>query len=87
MLDTLFEKLKTATDPFAIQSLEQGIWEQWTMVPDAGQRELMFRGIAEMSQQELQSAAATFTRLIISLAKANVRSACACSRPMPRERR
>jgi tetratricopeptide (TPR) repeat protein len=64
MLDTLFDKLKTATDPFAIQSLEQGIWEQWTMVPDAGQRELMFRGIAEMSQQELQSAVATFTRLI-----------------------
>ena len=34
MLDTLFDKLQTATDPFAIQSLEQGIWEQWTMVPD-----------------------------------------------------
>jgi len=64
MLDTLFEKLKAATDPFAVQALEQGIWEQWTMVPDPAQRQLMMRGIAEMQQQELQSAAATFTRLI-----------------------
>ena len=30
MLDTLFDKLRTATDPSAIQTLEQGIWEQWT---------------------------------------------------------
>ena len=64
MLDTLFEKLKTATDPFAVQALEQGIWEQWTMVPDPEQRQLMMRGIAEMQQQELQDAVATFTRLI-----------------------
>jgi tetratricopeptide (TPR) repeat protein len=64
MLDTLFEKLKTATDPFAVQALEQGIWEQWTMVPDPVHRQLMMRGIAEMEQQELQNAAATFTRLI-----------------------
>ncbi len=64
MLDTLFEKLKAATDPFAVQALEQGIWEQWTMVPDPPSRQLMMRGIAEMQQQELESAAATFTRLI-----------------------
>jgi tetratricopeptide (TPR) repeat protein len=64
MLDTLFEKLKAATDPFAVQALEQGIWEQWTMVPDPAQRQLMMRGIAEMQQQELQNAATTFTRLI-----------------------
>jgi tetratricopeptide (TPR) repeat protein len=64
MLDTLFEKLEAATDPFAVQALEQGIWEQWTMVPDPAQRELMMRGIAEMQQQELQNALATFTRLI-----------------------
>jgi tetratricopeptide (TPR) repeat protein len=64
MLDTLFDKLKTATDPFAVQALEQGIWEQWTMVPDAGHRQLMFQGIAEMQQQELESARTTFTRLI-----------------------
>ena len=64
MLDTLFEKLQTATDPVAIQSLEAAIWEQWTMVPGDVQRHLMLRGIAEMEQQELQSAAATFTKLI-----------------------
>jgi len=64
MLDTLFEKLKIATDPFAVQALEQGIWEQWTMVPDPAQRQLMMRGIAEMGQQELQAAVVTFTRLI-----------------------
>jgi len=64
MLDTLFAKLQTATDPFAIQSLEAAIWEQWTMVPGDAQRQLMMRGIAEMGQQELQSAAVTFTRLI-----------------------
>ena len=64
MLDTLFTKLQTATDPMAIQSLEAAIWEQWTVVPDARHRQLMMRGIAEMQQQELQSAVATFTRLI-----------------------
>ena len=55
MLDTLFAKLQTATDPMAIQSLEAAIWEQWTMVPDAGQRVLMMRGIAEMQQHELKT--------------------------------
>lgn len=64
MLDTLFAKLQTATDPFAIQSLEAAIWEQWTMVPGDAERQLMMRGIAEMQQQELQSAVSTFTRLI-----------------------
>lgn len=64
MLDTLFAKLQTATDPSAIQSLEAAIWEQWTMVPGDAERQLMMRGIAEMQQQELQSALVTFTRLI-----------------------
>jgi tetratricopeptide (TPR) repeat protein len=64
MLDALFAKLQTATDPMAIQSLEAAIWEQWTMVPDPKQRQLMLRGIAEMQQQELQSAVTTFSKLI-----------------------
>jgi tetratricopeptide (TPR) repeat protein len=64
MLDTLFAKLQTATDPSAIQSLEAAIWEQWTMVPGDAERQLMMRGIAEMEQQELQNALVTFTRLI-----------------------
>jgi tetratricopeptide (TPR) repeat protein len=64
MLDTLFAKLQTATDPMAIQSLEAAIWEQWTMVPEAEQRLLMMRGIAEMQQQELKTSVETFTRLI-----------------------
>jgi tetratricopeptide (TPR) repeat protein len=64
VLDTLFEKLRTATDPSAVQALEEGIWEQWTMAPNPAQRQLMARGIAEMSQQELQSAVVTFTKLI-----------------------
>jgi tetratricopeptide (TPR) repeat protein len=64
VLDTLFEKLRTATDPSAVQALEEGIWEQWTMVPDGLERQLMARGIAEMHQQELQSAVVTFTKLI-----------------------
>jgi tetratricopeptide (TPR) repeat protein len=64
MLDTLFDKLQTATDPSAIQSLEAAIWEQWTTVPGDVQRQLMMRGIAEMEQQELESAAGTFTKLI-----------------------
>jgi len=64
VLDTLFDKLQTATDPFAIQSLEAAIWEQWTMVPGDAQRQLMMRGIAEMEQQELESAAGSFTKLI-----------------------
>lgn len=64
MLDTLFAKLQTATDPLAIQSLESAIWEQWTMVPDPVQRQLMLRGITEMQQQELNGALTTFTKLI-----------------------
>ncbi len=64
MLDTLFIKLKSATDPSAIKSLEAAIWEQWVMVPDMGQRALMMRGIAEMHQQELKASIETFTRLI-----------------------
>ena len=64
VLDTLFDKLRTATDPSAVQVLEQGIWEQWTMVPEPAHRQLMLRGIAEMQQQELQSAVVTFTKLI-----------------------
>lgn len=64
MLDTLFAKLQTATDPMAIQSLEGAIWEQWIMVPDGPQRELMMRGIAEMQQRQLQQSVATFSKLI-----------------------
>jgi tetratricopeptide (TPR) repeat protein len=64
MLDTLFAKLQSATDPLAIRSLEAAIWEQWIMVPDPDHQRLMLRGIAEMQQQELNSAAATFTELI-----------------------
>ena len=64
VLDTLFEKLRTATDPSAVQALEEGIWEQWTMVPDGAPRQLMARGIAEMHQQELQHAVVSFTKLI-----------------------
>jgi tetratricopeptide (TPR) repeat protein len=64
VLDTLFAKLQTATDPSAVQALEQAIWEQWTVPADAGQRELMMRGIAEMQQQELDDARVTFTKLI-----------------------
>lgn len=64
MLDTLFVKLQIATDPSAIQSLEEAIWQQWTLVPEGEKRQLMMRGIAEMQQQELNSAVATFTKLI-----------------------
>ncbi|HZP99649.1 MAG TPA: tetratricopeptide repeat protein [Reyranella sp.] len=64
MLDTLFAKLQTATDPMIIQTLEQAIWEQWTMVPDPEQRKLMMKGIAEMQAQELRAAVATFSKLI-----------------------
>jgi tetratricopeptide (TPR) repeat protein len=64
MLDTLFAKLQTATDPVAVQSLEAAIWEQWIVVPDPGQRELMLQGIAEMQQRQLKQSVETFTKLI-----------------------
>ncbi|HZX82551.1 MAG TPA: tetratricopeptide repeat protein [Reyranella sp.] len=64
MLDTLFAKLQTATDPVAIQSLEAAIWEQWIVVPDGPQRELMMRGIAEMQQHQLKQSVDTFSKLI-----------------------
>ena len=46
MLDTLFIKLQSATDPSAIRSLEAAICEQWVMFPDMGHRAVMMRGIA-----------------------------------------
>ena len=64
MLDTLFAKLQSATDPTAIQSLEAAIWEQWIVVPDAEQRELMMRGIVGMQPRQLKTSVETFTRLI-----------------------
>ena len=64
MLDTLFAKLQTATDPVAIQSLEAAIWEQWVMVPEGPQRELMLRGMAEMQQRQLKQSVETFSKLI-----------------------
>jgi hypothetical protein len=64
VLDTLFAKLQTATDPVAIQSLEAAIWEQWTMVPDPKQREMMLRGMAEMQQQQFKASVETYTGLI-----------------------
>jgi tetratricopeptide (TPR) repeat protein len=64
MLDTLFAKLQTATDPMAVQSLEAAIWEQWILVPDGEQRELMMRGIAEMQQRQLKQSVDTFSKLI-----------------------
>jgi tetratricopeptide (TPR) repeat protein len=64
MLDTLFAKLQVATDPTAIENLEAAIWEQWIMVPDPRQRELMMRGITEMQQRQLKVSVETFTTLI-----------------------
>lgn len=64
VLETLFAKLQTATDPVSIQALEAAIWEQWIMVPDPKQRELMLRGMAEMQQRELKTSVETFTKLI-----------------------
>jgi Flp pilus assembly protein TadD len=64
MLDTLFAKLQTATDPTAIQSLEAAIWEQWIMVSEGSQRELMMRGIVEMQQHQLKQSVETFSKLI-----------------------
>jgi tetratricopeptide (TPR) repeat protein len=64
VLDTLFEKLQTATDPVAAQTLEAAIWEQWTMVADGQQSALMMQGIAEMQQHEFKASVETFTRLI-----------------------
>lgn len=64
VLDTLFAKLQTATDPVAIQSLEAAIWEQWIMVPEGAQRELMLRGIAEMQHRQLKQSVETFSKLI-----------------------
>ena len=64
MLDTLFAKLQTATDPMAIQAVEAAIWEQWILAPEGPPRELMRRGIAEMQQQQVRQSIETFTRLI-----------------------
>ncbi|TAJ41770.1 MAG: tetratricopeptide repeat protein, partial [Reyranella sp.] len=61
---TLFAKLQTATDPVAIQTLEAAIWEQWTMLPDPKQREMMLRGMAEMQQREFRASVETYTWLI-----------------------
>ena len=64
VLDTLFRKLQEATDPVTAQTLEHAIWEQWTLLPEPTQRELMLKGIDEMQSRDLAGAVATFTRLI-----------------------
>lgn len=64
VLDDLFARLQTATDPVAIQSLEAAIWEEWIMVPDTRQQAMMMRGIAEMQQRQFAAAIETFTGLI-----------------------
>jgi tetratricopeptide (TPR) repeat protein len=64
VLDTLFRKLQEATDPVAAQTLEQAIWEQWTLLPEPAQRGLMFKGIGEMQNRDLAGAVVTFTKLI-----------------------
>jgi tetratricopeptide (TPR) repeat protein len=64
VLDTLFGKLQETTDPVAAHTLEQAIWEQWTLPPEPGQRALMFKGIGEMQARDFASAVATFSKLI-----------------------
>ena len=64
VLDTLFRKLQEATDPVTAQTLEQAIWEQWTLLPEPAQRALMFKGIGEMQSRDLSGAVTTFTKLI-----------------------
>jgi tetratricopeptide (TPR) repeat protein len=64
VLDTLFRKLQDATDPVTAQTLEQAIWEQWTLLPEPAQRALMFKGIGEMQGRDLAGAVATFSKLI-----------------------
>jgi Flp pilus assembly protein TadD len=64
MLDTLFTKLRDATDPVAVQNLEAAIWEQWTVPSDAGQRTLMVQGIGQMNAGDLAGALGTFSELI-----------------------
>jgi Flp pilus assembly protein TadD len=64
LLDTLFQKLQEATDPVSAQTLEQAIWEQWTLLPDPTQRALMIRGMNEMQNREFRHAVETFSKLI-----------------------
>jgi Flp pilus assembly protein TadD len=64
VLDTLFKKLQETSDPLAARTLEQAIWEQWTILADPAQRTLMLQGISEMQGRDLDGAVATFTRLI-----------------------
>jgi Flp pilus assembly protein TadD len=64
VLDTLFRKLQEATDPVVAQTIEQAIWETWTLLPDPVHRELMFKGIGQMQSRDLVGATATFSKLI-----------------------
>jgi len=64
VLDTLFRKLQEATDPVAAQTIEQAIWETWTLLPDPAQRELMFKGIGQMQSRDFAGATETFSKLI-----------------------
>ena len=64
MLDNLFRKLQETTDPVAAQTIEQAIWETWTLPADPDQRELMIKGIGQMQGRDLVGATTTFTKLI-----------------------
>jgi tetratricopeptide (TPR) repeat protein len=64
VLDTLFRKLQEATDPLVAQTLEQAIWEQWTILPDPAQHALMMRGMGQMQGRDFKGATETFDELI-----------------------
>ncbi|MBM3644797.1 MAG: tetratricopeptide repeat protein [Alphaproteobacteria bacterium] len=63
-LDTLFERLKTATDPGAIEALEAAIWDEWVTLREPELAGLMADGIRRLQRRDFAGAIASFDRLI-----------------------
>jgi len=63
-LDDLFARLRVATAPAEIESLQQGIWQRWLTTGDQSLDKDLERGIRALGAEDYSRAIAVFTALI-----------------------
>jgi tetratricopeptide (TPR) repeat protein len=64
-LGSLFEQLKTATQPTAAQSIERQIWEIWLVPSDPAIQSLLDAGIDAMNRGDYRVALETFDQMVL----------------------
>jgi tetratricopeptide (TPR) repeat protein len=63
-LDALFDRLRTASDVAAAETVEAQIWEVWSEAPDPGSAALLAAGTAAMGQRAWPRALQLFDVLV-----------------------